>query len=54
MTDAKDSEIEFGAVQRNANLVDLENPCKMSFLAIVAVHSSTTSQTPDDELTLPV
>ena len=26
---AKDCKLEFRAVQRNANLVDLENPCKM-------------------------
>ena len=27
---AKDCKFEIGAVQRNANLVDLKNPCKMS------------------------
>ena len=31
---AKDCKFEFGAVQRNANLVDLENPCKMRLFSL--------------------
>ena len=40
MNGAKDCELESGAVQKNANLVNLENPCNASFLAIVAVHTA--------------
>ena len=31
---AKDCKFEFGAVQRNANLVDLEKCCKMRLFAL--------------------
>ena len=31
---AKDCKFEFRAVQRNANLVDLENPCKMRLFSL--------------------
>ena len=31
MNDAKDCKCKLGAVQRNANLVDLENLCEMRF-----------------------
>ena len=31
---AKDCKFEFGAVQRNANLVDLENPYKMRLFSL--------------------
>ena len=31
---AKDCKFEFGAVQRNANLLDLENPCKMRLFSL--------------------
>ena len=32
---AKDCKFEFGAVQKNANLVDdLENPCKMRLFSL--------------------
>ena len=31
---AKDCKFEIGAVQRNANLVDLKNPCKMSLWSL--------------------
>ena len=34
MNGAKDCKFEFGAVQRNANLVDLENPCKMRLFSL--------------------
>ena len=34
ISSAKDCKFEFGAVQKNANLVDLENPYKMRLFSL--------------------